>query len=557
MRGKACVLACFLFIQACGERLGSRPALTLDPVLARTEEVVLALSGSGPPEAIVNIEGGLSPSVAGIGADGRFRVLVALKLGMVNRLVVFPELGGIAGVPAEVVVEQVLPLEAVRPVDTTPPPLPVLDPIGPRVGSTLVALRGTAESAATVLVRDPYQIQEVPVDSSTGRFSAMVRLRTEGYSSVQVVAIDAAGNRSPEAVVNLLYDRSLAAATPDPPRRPSLDPAPRETAGTRVTLSGRAEPYAQVVVEGGEAPGLGLASATGEFAVGVALRIGARNELSAQVVDDFGHRSEPAVVRIAQTGPPRGTRYPLVLAHGFGASREVLGILPYWWRVREELEAHGFEVFEDDVSPIHSVEHRAAQLREQINRYTSGRVNLIGHSMGGLDSRYLISRLGFGERVVSLTTLSTPHHGSPVADAALEAAGPQAYAAAELLFRYMGYSLAAARALSVRGAATEFNPSTPDDPRVAYFSYGGIADPLGRTGNHVAPYLVATWAFIYSCEGDNDGFVSVSSSRWGEYLGTLRADHYDEVGQVMGLSEQFDHLAFFRRLAEDLKARGY
>jgi hypothetical protein len=43
----------------------------------------------------------------------------------------------------------------------------------------------------------------------------------------------------------------------------------------------------------------------------------------------------------------------------------------------------------------------------------------------------------------------------------------------------------------------------------------------------------------------------------GEYLGTLQADHYDEVGQVVGLTEQFDHLAFFRGLAQDLKARGF
>jgi triacylglycerol lipase len=557
MRGRACVLACILLTAACGERLGSRPTLTLDPVPARTQELVLALSGSGSPGAIVSIEGGLAPSVAGIGADGRFRALVALKLGASNHLVLYSEVAGLAGVPVEVAVEQVIAGETARPTDTTPPPVPVLDPIGPTVGSTLVAIRGSAEPASTVVVRDPYQIQEVAADSSTGRFSAMARLRTEGFSSVQVAAVDAAGNRSPEAVVNLLYDRTLVSPTPDPPPRPSLNPVPAETAATRVTLTGRATPYARIQIEGGEASAVGVASRGGEYALGVALRIGEGNDLFVQVVDDLGRQSEPATARIAQTGAPRGTRYPLILAHGYGASREVLGVLPYWWHVQEELERRGFELFLDDVSAIHSIEHRAAQLRDQINRYTSGRVNIIGHSMGGLDSRYLISRLGFGDRVVSLTTLSTPHHGSPVADVALEAAGPEAYAAAEFLFRLMGYSLAAGRQISVRGTATDFNPSTPDDPRVSYFSYGGIADPLGLTGNHVAPYLVATWAIIHRYEGDNDGFVSVSSSHWGEYLGTLQADHYDEVGQVVGLTEQFDHLAFFRGLAQDLKARGF
>src|SRR5690606_21994510 len=46
-------------------------------------------------------------------------------------------------------------------------------------------------------------------------------------------------------------------------------------------------------------------------------------------------------------------------------------------------------------------------------------VNLFAHSMGGLDSRFLISSLGYGDRVASLTTLSTPHRGTAVADMAL------------------------------------------------------------------------------------------------------------------------------------------
>ena len=55
-------------------------------------------------------------------------------------------------------------------------------------------------------------------------------------------------------------------------------------------------------------------------------------------------------------------------------------------------------------------------LKEQIRRWTSEPVNLIAHSMGGLDARYLISRLGMADQVRSLTTISTPHRGSFMAD---------------------------------------------------------------------------------------------------------------------------------------------
>ena len=50
---------------------------------------------------------------------------------------------------------------------------------------------------------------------------------------------------------------------------------------------------------------------------------------------------------------------------------------------------------------------------------TGGDLHIIARtSMGGLDSRFLLSNnlLGLADRVVSLSTVSTPHRGSPVAD---------------------------------------------------------------------------------------------------------------------------------------------
>ena len=52
------------------------------------------------------------------------------------------------------------------------------------------------------------------------------------------------------------------------------------------------------------------------------------------------------------------------------------------------------------------------------------KIHIIAHSMGGLDSRYMISKLGMADRVLSLTTISTPHHGSPIADITVARASP-------------------------------------------------------------------------------------------------------------------------------------
>ena len=51
-----------------------------------------------------------------------------------------------------------------------------------------------------------------------------------------------------------------------------------------------------------------------------------------------------------------------------------------------------------------------------------GPFHIIAHSMGGLDSRFLITHLQPEEdnRVLSLTTIGSPHHGSPIADLIVE-----------------------------------------------------------------------------------------------------------------------------------------
>lgn len=70
-----------------------------------------------------------------------------------------------------------------------------------------------------------------------------------------------------------------------------------------------------------------------------------------------------------------------------------------------------------------------------------------------------------------------------------------------------------------------FNPSTPDDPNVAYYSYG--AD------THIPPWTLLGWTqqVVGEKEGPNDGIVSVASAKWGTYIKTLNANHWELNGQ--------------------------
>jgi len=54
-----------------------------------------------------------------------------------------------------------------------------------------------------------------------------------------------------------------------------------------------------------------------------------------------------------------------------------------------------------------------------------GKVHIIAHSMGGMVSRYYLQELHGGEYVLSLTTLATPHVGTPLAYLALSVCGRQ------------------------------------------------------------------------------------------------------------------------------------
>lgn len=70
-----------------------------------------------------------------------------------------------------------------------------------------------------------------------------------------------------------------------------------------------------------------------------------------------------------------------------------------------------------------------------------------------------------------------------------------------------------------------FNPNTPNDPNVSYYSYGAKASfPSWSLLN-----LPSKW--IKEKEGMNDGLVSVESAKWGKYMKTLDADHWDLNGQ--------------------------
>jgi hypothetical protein len=135
------------------------------------------------------------------------------------------------------------------------------------------------------------------------------------------------------------------------------------------------------------------------------------------------------------------------------------------------------------VPPVGDVPTRAQALAGQIDAaFPNGPIHIVAHSMAGLDSRFLLSKNLFGlansGRVVSLSTISTPHWGSPIADLL---AGPQpslldprrlSYETLIHLAAELGQPVGALGDLTSSFAAT-FNPKNPNVPNVNYHSYAG------------------------------------------------------------------------------------
>ncbi|KAG9314213.1 Alpha/Beta hydrolase protein [Chiua virens] len=246
----------------------------------------------------------------------------------------------------------------------------------------------------------------------------------------------------------------------------------------------------------------------------------------------------------------RAPKAPLVFCHGLlGFDSVTIGpaIAPlqvfHWRGIKEVLETNGCEVLITRVPATSSPVERAKVLEKKISETYPGRtVHLIGHSMGGIDCRYLITHLTQRKfRVLSLTTIATPHRGSSFASHFLSLASahlPSVLTLLELLPN--GGGDGKAFECLTREAMSEFNDNTPDVEGVRYFSWGAEYEPG----------LIDTWKYPHSIiaaqEGPNDGLVSVQSAQWGTYLGTLHnANHLDLVGWTGGLAGNITSIAGF------------
>ncbi len=245
---------------------------------------------------------------------------------------------------------------------------------------------------------------------------------------------------------------------------------------------------------------------------------------------------------------------PIVLVHGLCGYDRITAfgrtLRDYFPGIREKLEAAGNRVLVPRLSCTLGVAARANELKNFIaQRVPGGPVHVVGHSMGGLDARFMVSRLGMADRVRSLTTVGTPHRGTAFADWCIRRFGRLVGP----FFQLLGLSYQAFLDLTTAGCR-RFNESVPDAPGVrVLLGRGRVRKPVdgGRSG--ALPHGIVSRA-----EGPNDGVVSVASAAWGEHNDVWDGDHLNLVNwpnrhaRKRGVWESFapDYGRIVRRIAD-------
>lgn len=278
------------------------------------------------------------------------------------------------------------------------------------------------------------------------------------------------------------------------------------------------------------------------------------------------------------------TKYPVVLVPGVLGFSQVFG-LDYWYQVPQNLQSGGTAVYETSASTLNSTSARGEELLAQVKTIMaiSGaqKVNLIGHSHGGVASRYVADAIP--ANVASVTTIGSPNKGSALADflnKVFPAGSTQAGIASSIAnafskvfdvvagSNYGEDSLAEIKSMT-SAQQQVFNQQHPAGvPASAcgegaytgngsqhYYSWGGtstVTNVLDPTD-----YLFGATGLAFS--EPTDGLTGQCSSHFGQVLrDNYPWNHGDEINQVLALRGLFtpDPVSVIRTHVNRLQSAG-
>ena len=260
------------------------------------------------------------------------------------------------------------------------------------------------------------------------------------------------------------------------------------------------------------------------------------------------------------------TRYPLLLVHGF-AMKDTF-FMRSFGRIDRILRIQGHQVFTSKIDAVGNVESNARQLKEEIDRICAEtgaeKVNIIAHSKGGLDAKYMIQHLGMADRVASLTTLCTPFKGSPIASFILRFP--------EFAVRYaawwvnLAYRILGDRAPDSFTACQEMRRVTDETTETlncagqVFCQSFSSAVRKGEKGQDFVMSIPLAFSRWLEKNRITDGLVPKDSAIFGNYRGDCvdGSISHTEIVDFMVADKKRDKIyAFYSALCEELVNAGY
>ncbi|PAV47503.1 lipase [Pseudomonas sp. HAR-UPW-AIA-41] len=274
----------------------------------------------------------------------------------------------------------------------------------------------------------------------------------------------------------------------------------------------------------------------------------------------------------SHAGTSAQTKHPIVLVPGIFAFDTIAGV-DYWYKIPAALQSEGARVYVPKINAFDSSAKRGEALIAQLEsiRAASGgsiqKFNLIGHSQGGITARYVMNTRP--DMVASVTTLNTPHKGSPLADVAtgIAPSGTLQGVAFDVFANAVGdlVNLLSNNKKSqsdIRAMLAEFNKTGAAANNQKFptgiptTSCGEGPETATIAGNSVRMYSMSgTWKFTNALDASdplfkitslaisesNDGVTGRCSSHFGKVLkDNYVMNHLDVNNHVLGLVSLFE-----------------
>jgi pimeloyl-ACP methyl ester carboxylesterase len=285
------------------------------------------------------------------------------------------------------------------------------------------------------------------------------------------------------------------------------------------------------------------------------------------------------------SGTACATKYPVLLVHGVALGDSTLGF-NYFGRIPNYLRSRGAKVEGGEQDAWSNSSDNALQLKNKIAavraKYNVTKVNIIAHSKGGIDTRYMFKlypeTIGW---VASLTTLSSPMKGSILADIVLGVVPTWAQPYIGNIVNVIGMIIQGDDSPDSLAAGYQLKRSVMADFNTSVNSVDSLAS--GRTGVYTQSYAARIKGIVLDLalqasgvcmslsqagEGPNDGAVWVESAKYANYKGEVSGaswcggvTHFGIVDRGIlvfpGFTPGFDARAFHANIVSDLKTRGY